>query len=196
VHYSWAVERTSRFIYNSAYLWLDANDDGTLGADEVLYASPPLATINARITGDFVVPAGALTSRPLRLRILWHGMRLNTPPAVPPDAHVRDEDYDQIRDFTVWVSSTPLAVKLPVGASLNSWLVYPNPSTGWITISGTGMRSARQLEVCSVLGQVVSRHLLSPTPNGDYVADLSRLPKGLYALRVEGMAQMQRLVVN
>jgi hypothetical protein len=57
----------------------------------------------------------------------------------------------------------------------NALVVYPNPTTGWVTIAAEGVR---RVEVFNVNGQ------LTRLVYDSSAIDLSELPAGVYTLRV------------
>jgi len=190
--YAVAVTRTPRVVYNQIYLWLDANDDGVFDATEKIFGSG--CSTGEVKAGTFLVPPAALRDRPLRLRLFWHGLRYDDGKnsLLVPDPQTREEEYDQVRDFTVWVSGTALAVTSP--AAVSAWSVYPNPTTGVVSISGADARQGVQL--FNSLGQLSGSFTAAAEPNNSYQVDVRLLPKGLYLLQVVGVAGAKRLVIQ
>jgi PKD repeat protein len=175
---------------HNAYLWLDANDDGYFAAGEVLFASGNPSIFLTK-QGTITVPTTALGNRPLRLRLLLHGLRnYDYRVQLPvPDAQIRDEDYDQIRDFTVWVSGGVLATTQPPG--VGAWSIYPSPTGGLITIAGVD-RPVR-VKVFNLLGQVVISTQLHPASAGKAALDLTSLRSGSYFVQLESSVLRQRV---
>lgn len=189
-NYPVSVMRTDRYAYYNVYLWLDANDDGVFDPNEKVFASTSTYPGNSPKEGTFTIPPSALHDRPLRLRLYWHGMRQDTDPA--PDPQTRDEDYDQVRDFTVWISPTALVTIPQLPAS--TWTLYPNPTSGSVTM--TGQHQEQEVLILNILGQVIKRFLIHPTPTGTIQLELTNLAKGIYFVQVPFSNQTKRLVVQ
>jgi PKD repeat protein len=186
--YPLAVARTDYGVYNTPYLWLDANDDGRFDVNERLFGA--FSTTTDIVKGTFIIPATSLRNRPLRLRLFWHASP-NSDNAVP-DPQTRDEDYDQVRDFTVWVSNAPLATGTPV--ILTPWSLYPNPTTGHVLL--TGIHATHGVDLVTALGQAAGHFSAVAMPGEGYRVDLTGLSKGLYLLRVTGTADSKRLLLE
>lgn len=192
--YPLSVTRTSRFAFYLVYLWLDANDDGQFQPDEQLFASNTFNSNLSPKTGAFTIPVTALRDRPLRLRLFWHGLRGDDNKTVWPvlDSQTRDEDYDQVRDFTVWVSGSPLATSTPIGQPI--WSIYPNPTSGIVTL--IGLTRTQEVSVYNTLGKLVSQQLAVPNSNNTFLLNISELPAGIYSIRLQQHPQTRRLLVN
>jgi hypothetical protein len=98
-----------------------------------------------------------------------------------------------VRDFTAIVSSLTTTQRA-FSSPLAVWQVFPNPSTG--TISLTGAVQASVLEVWDSTGRLLRTQTLQRGAYDTHTADLHDLPKGLYVLRLRGMAGAQRLVLQ
>lgn len=186
--YPITVMRTGRVAYHHVYLWLDANDDGFFAASERIYASTEPSTIVPKV-GSFTIPASAVPGRPLRLRLFWHGLRQDdfVTQWPLPDPQYRDEDYDQVRDFTVRVSAAPLASVRARSAA--TWSLYPNPMASGTSITLTGLTQPQVVRVCNVLGQQVFQSALRPAADGTASLPLPELPAGLYYVVPGAVAQ-------
>ena len=178
--YPLSVMRTDRFAYHHVYLWLDANDNGIFDPQERIEALRT-STIDAPQLGTFTIPPTAVRNRPLRLRLYWHGLRANDYPAgsPAPDPQTRDEEYDQVRDFTVWVEGAALAT-VPQAAAA-AWSLYPNPTSGTVTL--TGVEARHGIDLLNSLGQFVGHFAALPGAFNTYQVDLHALPKGLEGVR-------------
>lgn len=64
-----------------------------------------------------------------------------------------------------------------VAANADDWQVYPNPTTGFVTIGG-GSHSEASVEIVDMDGRVVMRG------NGSASFDLSQMPVGCYLVRI------------
>lgn len=68
----------------------------------------------------------------------------------------------------------------------NNVLLYPNPSTGQITLQLEGGESAKNLTICNSLGQVVyQQDQPSVDANGRIILDLTSLESGVYFLNLQ-----------
>lgn len=190
--YPLVVQRMPRFCYNFVYLWLDANDDGRLTPDELLQASTSSDINQSPYATTFTVPVTAVRNRPLRLRLYWHGLYFSKSDPPVPDPSFRDEQYDQIRDFTVWVGGGALAAAIPAVAA--TWALYPNPTKGLVTL--TGLHGPQRLEIRNVVGQLLFTQVLVADAQGNAVADCSALSKGLYLVRLSSASPVRRLVLQ
>ena len=75
--------------------------------------------------------------------------------------------------------------------------IYPNPTSGEITIEMTMEAGEAILEVMSLTGQVViSREVYSSGGVLEETFDVSGLEKGMYMLRVGGLTLTSGFVVN
>ncbi len=82
----------------------------------------------------------------------------------------------------VFKNGTPLLTSTEPNlaqAALAGLYLYPNPHTGMVYWNKPGIRT---VEVCDLLGRVVSRHRVSP--QAPTQLDLSALPNGMYLLRM------------
>ncbi|GAB3637860.1 hypothetical protein GCM10027422_34500 [Hymenobacter arcticus] len=191
--YPIAVRRTDRFAYHFVYLWLDANDDGVFDPSEKLFVSTSTSNIPLK-EGTFTIPTTALRNRPLRLRLFWHGLRGDDYKTVwpVPDPQTRDEDYDQVRDFTVWVADAVLATA-PAAAS-TGWVVYPNPTAGLLTLAGAD--AGHGVDLINSLGQFVGHFTARPATGGTFQIELKALPPGLYIVQLPGLAGARRITIE
>lgn len=191
--YPLSVMRTDRFAYHHVYLWLDADDNGVFDPQERIEALRT-STIDAPQLGTFTIPLAAVRNRPLRLRLYWHGMRTDDYPAgsPPPDPQTRDEEYDQVRDFTVWVAGTALATAPPAVAA--AWSLYPNPTAGVLTL--LGVDATHKVQLINSVGQVLGPFPTVPGPGNTCRVDLRVLPRGLYMVQIVGVASTQRLIIE
>ncbi len=182
--YPISVMRTARVSYHQVYLWLDANNDGYFDATERIFTSTGASTTFPKV-GTFTIPLTAVRNRPLRLRLFWHAQRNDDflTPWVVPDPQTRDEDYDQLRDFTVVINGALLATTPGVETPSNQlWSVYPNPAAEQITL--TQLNTPQEVQLVNSLGQVVRQELVHPTSAGACQVDVRTLANGLYLVRL------------
>jgi PKD repeat protein len=186
--YPLVVTRTDRGIYNTTYLWLDANDDGRFDANERIFGAG--STTTEVVRGDFLVPLTALRDRPLRLRLFWHGSPNSD--AIVPDPQTRDEEYDQIRDFTVRVSTGALATSTT--SQQAGWSLYPIPTSGLVTL--TGLSQEQEVFVRNALGQLVLRQIVTPDLQRSSRLNIKGLSAGVYSIQLSHYPALKRLVVE
>lgn len=78
--------------------------------------------------------------------------------------------------------------------------IYPNPTSGTITIEGTGITKDMDVTLISELGQSVAHYIINGNPSGKSVltADLSGLPKGIYLVRFsnDGFLRTSKLIIE
>jgi PKD repeat protein len=169
------------------FIWLDANDDGMLQRTaELLFDSRAMAYNQNPKTGTFSVPLTAAQNRLLRLRMQWAGNF----PADVPDPCNRSIVSGQVRDFAIFLA-VPTATT--ANAPIRTWQAYPNPSTGWVTISGAG--NADLVEVYDTAGRLVRKSPLNGTGQRRSL-NLCNFPNGLYLLRIQGQLGVVRLYLH
>jgi len=66
--------------------------------------------------------------------------------------------------------------------------VYPNPSSGQITITGLFIKS-KEIKIFSLLNRDLSSFVDVKLSNNNILLDLSRLPKGVYILKTKSYSQ-------
>lgn len=182
------VRSQTTFSGFAVQMWLDANDDGVLDpATELVYTSARHTTTVNPWTGFVHVPATAVRSRPLRLRVWW---TLNSLPyiAVEDQPCYRHSEAGQVRDFTAVVSATPTRTR--ASSNLPEWAIAPNPTVGVLRITNRG--AAKTVEIRDMLGRVIATRLLSQTTGSIDVADL---PRGLFIVRLLGHQGSRRLTL-
>jgi len=88
---------------------------------------------------------------------------------------------------------TKLSIGKPVGVAespnMSSWMIYPNPTTGLITITGL-LQEATRITVYNVLGELVYDQLMTDPDNA--LIDLSNLPDGVYLLQLQYGREIMR----
>jgi PKD repeat protein len=192
--YVFVVKRTNSFAYFRAYLWLDGNDNGVLEASEKISQITTFSADGTTLTGSFTVPSTALRNHPLRLRLYWHGLRFDGGVEPDPNPQVRDEDYDQVRDFTAQISGVALATTASTIAGGSSWTVSPNPATEVITL--TSLRQAQELRILNSLGQLIAQRSVQPSSDGSFQLPVGFLANGLYYLQLSGQSGVRKLLIN
>ena len=81
----------------------------------------------------------------------------------------------------------------PIGSTL---AVYPNPSSGCITIQGSTNNETLEAEVCNSLGQIVLKKDLGSIPYA--LIDLTQQPKGLYFVKLStaGRVEVKKVIIE
>ncbi len=184
----------SNFSGTSCFVWLDANDNGLFEApQELLYNSLATGFISGTFRGTITAPATTLLNRPLRLRVACWGMAFNTLLTTVPDPCRRQEEFGQVRDFTVRASSPLNAVS--AGAVATGWSLAPNPSSGLVQVQGsfTGLTA---VDIHDVVGRCVYQASMRPSADGALSLDLTALPKGVYLVRLNHTRQVSRLLLD
>jgi PKD repeat protein len=171
-------------------LWLDADDDGVFTASERILVLA-LSGYGPVWRGSLTVPAGALPNRPLRLRVWWehyNGLTFDGRPCG------REEEYGQVRDFTVVVSARPTAT---TGGDKKSaaWTLFPNPAVSQVTLATAfGGEHQVRVELYESTGRLVGKVSSRTNARGEAVLDLPSLPAGLYLVRLAGELGVRRLI--
>jgi len=81
------------------------------------------------------------------------------------------------------------------GPGGTSWQVFPNPTTGWLTVKASEIQSASvNWKITDITGRVVLNGQETPAPGSFRMQlDLSTLPKGLYHLELATGSGLVRL---
>jgi hypothetical protein len=75
--------------------------------------------------------------------------------------------------------------------------IYPNPTSGIFTLEMPFDKAECSMEVLSMSGQVVLQQQIYPSSGMiSEVIDLSKVPKGLYLLRIDNRALQSAIVVQ
>jgi hypothetical protein len=75
------------------------------------------------------------------------------------------------------------SVEKPVSTE---WKVYPNPSSGDISVDFAGLGDVRRIEVFNALGQRITEIAVE---NQSQPVEILRLPKGVHTLRIQTRTQ-------
>ncbi len=177
----------------SCFIWLDANNNGVLESPaEVVFNSLVTTPFPGYIAGTLQVPATALPSQPLRMRVATWSYDQGRPLTAVPDPCKRDVIAGQVRDFAVTLT-TPLAAKAASPAP--SWHMVPNPSSGLLSIQGQ-FKGPVALTVRDIVGRSVYQSTGLPDNQGNIPLDLRALPQGIYFLQLNGQGLISRLALE
>jgi len=100
------------------------------------------------------------------------------------------------------LETVPPGVEESGGARRPSGLtLLPSVTDGRLVLEATGLHSTSRLAVFDVTGKEVVRHTLPAKqggPAGRWPVDLTRLPSGVYVLRleVEGVTETGKVIIN
>ncbi|MCL2131645.1 MAG: T9SS type A sorting domain-containing protein [Lentimicrobiaceae bacterium] len=72
-----------------------------------------------------------------------------------------------------------------VEANRGNIKVYPNPTTGKLSVESDKVHKVESVEIYDVVGQVVGAYRIRPE-NTETVIDISHLAKGMYFLKIDG----------
>jgi hypothetical protein len=85
----------------------------------------------------------------------------------------------------LWESPLQSFVSVPEHAPKDPWLIFPNPSTGILNISGT-LADLKRVSVKNVLGQEVYSSSEINFAGNLFTVDLSAFTKGIYFVQLFG----------
>lgn len=154
-------------VYMEAYrVWIDYNQDGDFSdSGELVYNRT--RTTASPITGNFVVPASALSGA-TRMRV---SMKYNASPN-PCETFT----YGEVEDYTVVITNSVQNYHTATVDS-NALQIYPNPVENVLNINLSGYQ-ADEIRIYNVTGQLVSKAFFEPTLN------VSSLRSGVYFLEI------------
>ena len=95
----------------------------------------------------------------------------------------------------LWESPLQNFVGVPEHSKKDSWLVFPNPSTGILNISGT-LSDLKKVSVKNMLGQEIYSSSENNLTGNLFTIDLSSFDKGIYFVQLSGMnTEMTKKIV-
>jgi len=100
---------------------------------------------------------------------------------------VNDGDTIQIEEYEI----TKVGIfKSSVGVvnhelETANYAIYPNPTTGQITVKSDKVYKVESVEIYDVVGQIVGSYRIRPE-NTETIIDISHLANGLYFLKIDG----------
>jgi hypothetical protein len=93
-----------------------------------------------------------------------------------------------------------LSISVPsVNSSNNDITLFPNPTTGFVTIQlGSNINQTQSLEIYATGGRVVKTSPLVTSSGTVIQVDLSDLPKGMYLIHLnsDGATKNGRLLIH
>jgi Zn-dependent metalloprotease len=171
---------TSPTVSQYTRIWIDYNNDGFFTSNELAFSTDGLKETHS---GTITAPADAVLDQPLRMRVISSRATGNTPS--DPCSTVKN---GQIEDYVVYVTNNFVGVNTQKQTLFS---LFPNPAQHTVSFKVETV-SAFRVSVMDVMGRVV---LTKDLVNGESL-DVSSLPKGLYAVKVQadGQESVQKLV--
>jgi len=167
----------SQSNYNTAMVFIDYNLDGVFSAAERVLNFP--VAVASTFTGSFTVPATAVESQPLRMRILYaYAGPSNAGLSGPATwaCGINNFNNGEVEDYNVVVASTLSTNETSIA---NSGIqIYPNPATDFLNV--TKVSDKATYKIYSAAGQLVGNGNIS---NGKI--NVSSLIKGAYVISIE-----------
>ncbi len=162
--------------FNFASVFIDYNRDGVFDASERVLNFP--VTNTATFTSSITVPGTAVSTLPLRMRVLLGFAGSANAGLVAPASWVcgTNNFNGEVEDYTVVVSNAGLGTE-NVNSLNNSVMIYPNPANDILNISKVS--DAAVFEIYSVTGQLVSKGKVQ-----DGKVAVSKLLKGNYIIKI------------
>lgn len=155
-------------------VWIDLNIDGDFDdPGELVYQNN--ATLTPYFSTVVAVPANADTglSR-MRVMALQSGSALN-----PCDTNMDGEVEDYAIIFLGDGSGTGISTPVLSNSAVK---LFPNPTSGRVTIKTTSSQSLEAISIINVLGQRVRQY--SPKGRTEVALTLAELPTGMYQVLV------------
>lgn len=164
----------SGFEYSEHFeVWIDFNQDGEFGADEVIFQSD--VPSSDEVSGTFTIPDEALAGiTRMRVSMKW------TNAAVGSTDPCEEFDYGEVEDYCVMID---------MGVGVNDlssapFKVYPNPFSNTLTLENP--HQSAKLLVHDSFGRIVYTRKLQ---HGVEQIQLDNLSSGMYFYRVEVSGQ-------
>jgi hypothetical protein len=164
---------------NAMAAWIDFNKNGVFESSERVLNMPvtTLPVGSTTITGNFAVPANAVTNSPLRMRVLTV---LINPSAIgltiPDDFACGSFPNGEVEDYNVVVSA-PLSTSETANPN-NGIQIYPNPVSDILNV--TKVSDKATYKIYSAAGQLVGNGNIK-----DGKINVSLLIKGAYVISIE-----------
>ncbi len=156
-----------------------------MGATNTVYAGGPSSVCTPGVAGAFTVESGGIINMKAGVNIqLQPGFTVKAGGKFAATIGVPCQDGVDFRTASPVVNSNNV-LSTPV-ASGNSVNVYPNPTTGLITIkfSYAKTSSAISIKVLDLIGQQVYEQLVDQAQQGKAIINLSEQPAGIYIVQV------------
>lgn len=162
-------------LENFGMVFIDYNRDGVFAASERVINFP--VALTSTFTGTFTVPNSAVTTLPLRMRVVMGyagaaNVGLNAPATWVCGTNFND---GEVEDYAVVVSNNLATTEI---ANTNDGIqIYPNPASDVLNITKVSDKAV--YEIYSVSGQIVSRGSVK-----DGKVKVSQLIQGNYIIKI------------
>lgn len=151
-------------------VWLDANQDGTFGAGELIYdqGSSSFGVLNASLT----IPASSsLGNTRMRVQLAYQGEGQTTLPS-----NCGDFIWGEVEDYCVMIDESTTGVEEVISFK-DAIKVYPNPSSNKIYFENKKLAGQSKINITNMVGKTIT----SIDFKADHVVlDVSSLPSGTY----------------
>ncbi|WP_449389201.1 reprolysin-like metallopeptidase [Chryseobacterium lineare] len=164
--------------YDTALVFIDYNNNGVFESNERVY-NYPVALPTGPISGNFTVPATAVTGQPLRMRVvLYFAGQTNAGLSLGSTfAGCGTYNYGEVEDYNVLITPTQLATS-DIAGPKNDIQLYPNPVSDILNVTKVSDKAA--YKIYSAAGQLVRHGNIN---NGQI--NVSELTKGGYVITIE-----------
>lgn len=164
--------------YDTALVFIDYNNNGVFESSERVY-NYPVALPTGPISGNFTVPATAVTNQPLRMRVvLYYAGQANAGLSLGSTfAGCGTYNYGEVEDYNVMVTATALATD-DIAGPKNNIQLYPNPVSDILNITKVSDKAA--YKIYSAAGQLVKQGNINKGQ-----INVSELIKGAYVITIE-----------
>lgn len=170
--------------YDTALVFIDYNNNGTFESTERVF-NYPINLPTGPISGNFTIPASAVTNQPLRMRvILYYAGQFSSTGSSQVGFSLNSSytgcgtyGFGEAEDYNVILSSTALATS-DLATPKDGIQIYPNPVSDILNI--TKVSDKATYKIYSAAGQLTRHGNIS---NGQI--NVSELVKGAYILTIE-----------
>ncbi|KQT30888.1 propanediol utilization protein [Chryseobacterium sp. Leaf405] len=170
--------------YDTALAFIDYNNNGVFDSNERVF-NYPINLPTGPISGNFTVPASAVTNQPLRMRvILYYAGQFGSTGASQVGFSLNSSytgcgtfSYGEAEDYNVIITATQLSTS-DVANPKDGIQIYPNPVSDVLNV--TKVSDKATYKVYSAAGQLVKSGNIS---NGQI--NVSELVKGAYVITIE-----------
>lgn len=171
--------------YDTALVFIDYNNNGVFESSERVF-NYPINLPSGPISGNFTIPASAVTNQPLRMRVILYYLGATNPQTGTSQigfslgssyAGCGTYSYGEAEDYNVLVTATQLSTN-DVNGPKNDVQIYPNPVSDILNI--TKVSDKATYKIYSAAGQLVKQGNIS----GGQI-NVSELIKGGYVITIE-----------
>lgn len=177
-------------------LFIDYNGNGTYDIPAERILSVVSASSAWHKTGSIVIPNNVTTTAPVGMRLIINN---DTAANVPSDEACGIYTSGETEDYRLLFKKPGLGID-PIAGIANAIHIFPNPSTGIVSVRYNGNRSkAAVLKVQNVAGQVLESIHLSALENGQVIKlNFEGYAKGIYfiTLGAEGSSITGKVAVQ